>query len=496
LDRAAWPFSVTLLIAGVTRLAFPFDGLYGQDAFAYFRFARAIGPHLRDGAPLPALFWPRGYPAAVAALLPLTGDGPLAGQIVSTLACAWAAAATFLLVRDLERGRGDAIDPTAPFVAGMCVAGSGIALRTGQVVMADGLAVGLSATALWCAARYLSLRRGAWLVPCSVALAGGAVTRWQVGLLALPMGIACVTARRREATGAPATLEANANRLWWVAAGLAGLVVLIPQLVTAHAVPSSLEHHEWLQRWSPWNALHRDFETSNGHTHYRFPVGLFYLVRLAWPDALFPTVGLLAIVGVGSVIRERRAVDAALLVGWPLVNWAFISGIPYENPRFLWPVLPALGALAGLGYRVVRNRLATGRSRSILALSLAGSIAAGLASGAREHAHTVARKNAERASVTWLDAHMPADATLLMTGGTLIFEYYGSSKVRDTYLLTNAQLEATVERERPCFYLARPNDVGANLEEKAQLQELLRTPGLTPVATHSSLTLFRVGPAL
>jgi hypothetical protein len=37
-----------------------------QDAYAYFNFARAIGPHLRHGAPLPDLFWPRGYPVAVA----------------------------------------------------------------------------------------------------------------------------------------------------------------------------------------------------------------------------------------------------------------------------------------------------------------------------------------------------------------------------------------------------------------------------------------------
>ena len=45
-----------LLIAGVAvaaalaaRLAWPFDGLYGQDAFAYFRFARALWPWLLHG---------------------------------------------------------------------------------------------------------------------------------------------------------------------------------------------------------------------------------------------------------------------------------------------------------------------------------------------------------------------------------------------------------------------------------------------------------------
>src|SRR5882762_2622081 len=85
---AGIPFATALVVAAVTRALYAFDGLYGQDAFAYFRFARAIWPHLRSGAPLPDLYWPRGYPAAVALLLPFVGQGPAAGQLASTLACA------------------------------------------------------------------------------------------------------------------------------------------------------------------------------------------------------------------------------------------------------------------------------------------------------------------------------------------------------------------------------------------------------------------------
>ena len=50
--------SAALLTAGVAvalalaaRLAWPFDGLYGQDAFAYFRYARALWPWLLSAAP-------------------------------------------------------------------------------------------------------------------------------------------------------------------------------------------------------------------------------------------------------------------------------------------------------------------------------------------------------------------------------------------------------------------------------------------------------------
>ncbi|HSS37817.1 MAG TPA: hypothetical protein VLT58_03510, partial [Polyangia bacterium] len=166
---ARWPFALALLIASATRLALPFDGLYGQDAFAYFRFARAIWPHLQRGAPLPVLFWPRGYPAAVAALLPVVGGGPVAGQLVSALAGAWAAAAAVLLVGELDGS--EAPERGARIVAGVCVAASGVVLRTSQVVMADALALALAATALWCAARVVRTGRAAWLVPCALAIA-------------------------------------------------------------------------------------------------------------------------------------------------------------------------------------------------------------------------------------------------------------------------------------------------------------------------------------
>jgi Dolichyl-phosphate-mannose-protein mannosyltransferase len=492
-DRAAWPFGVALLIAGLTRLCLPFDGLFGQDAFAYFRFARAIGPHLLAGAPLPDLFWPRGYPVAVAALLPLAGGGPFAGQLVSALACAAAAAATFLLVRELDGLRGvseesTTASPTARVVAAVCAAASGALLRSGQVVMADGLGIGLCAVTLWCFARHLRTRRGPWLVACAVALAWGAVTRWQIGLCAFPLGVAAALDGRAGRRGG--------DRRWWAVAILAGLAVLIPQLVAAHAVPHALEQHEWLQKWSPRNAFGRDFLNSEGHVHYRFPVAIFYLLRLGWPDALFPTVTALAVVGAAVLIRERRGVEGALLVGWPLCNWAFISGIPYENPRFLWPALPAICALAGIGYQCVHRRLPA-RSRPFLVLALVGSLVAGLVFGAREHAHTVARKNADRATVDWIDAQVPAGTTLIALGGTLMLEHYGTVRVRDVYLLPPAELSALLARDCPCLYLENPAEIegpAAGLRPRMLFEALRRAATLTPIATRPPLVLYRLGP--
>ena len=278
---------------------------------------------------------------------------------------------------------------------------------------------------------------------------------------------------------------------------LAGLVVLIPQLLAAHAVPRAVAQHEWLQRWSPLNALGRDFHNGEGHVRHRFPVGIFYLIRLGWPDALFPTVLALAVMGGVEIVRQRRGVEIALLVGWALVNGAFISGIPYENPRFLWPSLPALGALAGIGYRSVREGLPE-RSRRWLGLGLAASLAVGLAFAAREHAQTVARKNADRALVDWIDAEVPDGTTLLMSGGTLMAEHYGRARVRDTYLLSPADVPSLLARDCPCLLLEDPTErerTQTGLRPQLFFEALRRQAELTSLATRPPLVLFRVGDA-
>ncbi len=493
MDRAIWPFLLALVIAVVVRLALPFDGLYGQDALAYYRYAHALWPHLSRHTPLPPLFWPHGYPVAVALALPLTGSGPFAGQLVSILAGAWTGAATFLLVKELQVRRGESARRTPRLVAGLCVAGSGIVLRTGQIVMADGLALSLAATALWCAARALRTQRGAWLVPCAVAVAWGATARWQIGLVALPVAVA-LAIDKNERARIPAPSARPIPRLWWVVALVAGAAILAPELVSAHRVPLALTQHEWFRLWAPSNAVQRDFRTPEGHARYHFPVALFYILRLAWPDALFPPVLLLAVAGGWTVVSQRRAVEAALLIGWPLVNWAFISGIPYENPRFIWPVLPSIAALAGFGFQTAWMR-ATARGRAALAAVLGGSIGLGLIFAAREHAHTVAHKNDDLARIAWIDAAVPRGTTVWQVGGTLLAEEYGSTKMLDVYFYRSGDIPSLVANHCPCYFLRNGGDGSDQwdgLPSDLFYRSLQRSPGLTPVAIRPPYSLFRI----
>ena len=110
----------TVLLASWVIVAWKFNGLYGQDPFAYYDFG--VGPlrhSILDGAPLTAMFWPLGYPILITLMSLVLGPVTGAGQVVSVLAGAAAVSFTYLLGRDLLLQAG--ASPTCHVVPGCSV---------------------------------------------------------------------------------------------------------------------------------------------------------------------------------------------------------------------------------------------------------------------------------------------------------------------------------------------------------------------------------------
>src|SRR5947207_14199005 len=88
---AWWPaaglFLLALLVHAASLVGQGFDGLYGQDPFAYYGYA--VGPlraALLSFQPWPPFFWPPGYPLLITLGTLLFGATPLIGQCISLLA--------------------------------------------------------------------------------------------------------------------------------------------------------------------------------------------------------------------------------------------------------------------------------------------------------------------------------------------------------------------------------------------------------------------------
>src|ERR671939_361586 len=138
--------------AGIAALR-GFDGLYGQDAYAYFDYATAsVRDSILHLKPLEAFFWPPGYPLLVALVSLAVGPLPLAGQMVSLAMGALVPVFTALL-------------------AGGMVAVCGQLWQSGIVVMADTTGLALATVSAWALARYARAGHLGWLAVASAALA-------------------------------------------------------------------------------------------------------------------------------------------------------------------------------------------------------------------------------------------------------------------------------------------------------------------------------------
>ena len=95
-------FIVALFVRLAVVAIWQFDGLYGQDAFAYFQQAVAITERLPQGRLPPTdFFWPNGFPLLAALAMLVLGKTALAAQFVSLLCGAALAPLVYGLSREL-----------------------------------------------------------------------------------------------------------------------------------------------------------------------------------------------------------------------------------------------------------------------------------------------------------------------------------------------------------------------------------------------------------
>lgn len=479
-----WQIALLLvaLSAGLalgTRLIGPFDGLYGQDAYAYLRYAAALWPWLLRGEPLPIYYWPSGYPLLVMLVLPLVGWSSAAGQVVSALSGAAAGALTFLLSRELlSNAPGGRIGALAAALIVVC---SGALLRANLVVMSDATALACCVAASWAVTRYARTQRGRWLIVAALALAWAIITRWVCGLLALPLALYLLCRRVRSEAPLPIVVRD------WVAATTVGALVVIPQVLVSQATPGAPGEHPWVIAWSFTHAWQRTFTTVDGTQHYALPLILFNLAQMAGP-------GFLAPFGAAWLVLRRRWAALVLVGGWPLTLLLFLSGIPFENARFVLPGLAALAVLSGIGFGWAYAVL-TGRRRLVLMAGLALALTFSVVRGRQNYQTLVDDKNDQLALVAWVQAQLPAGATLLTFGPTLTFQHYTASDVRELYYLDLPDLDRIAGQPNPTYALL---DVGnierqwVGLPPERNYRSLQRNPGLAVVGRYGPFTLFQL----
>lgn len=479
------------LLALLDRLAlvrfYPFDGLYGQDSYAYYEYALTLFHAIVRFQPPPPFWWPLGYPVLLSASF-IFGETIASAQSITLLSGALVAPLAFALAHETAPSP---YQNLAAWVAGgICVVGGQLA-QSSVVIMADAPALMFTTLAAWLLVRYARTRNLVTLGASSFAVGMSIWTRWQNLIFAIVWLAAFAVV---ELLFPRDQYRAHAARFFSALAFIA--LILLPQFMIGSVTNAPLAGQSWLEGWSIGNFIARSFENIDGHFVYPLPVILFYAQVFFHPAYLIalltPLFGMGVMVLYGQLTTAHHTEPApraasVLLIGWIVAMFLFLAGIPYENFRFGLGLFPPVAVATGIGAGWLAHRWKHLGLRYGLAAWIGLSCAVMLVWQPRVLAPVLEIKAQELYQAHWLAARVPPTATLWTMGVNGALETYTNLHVENlweksasdlrasapAYLFIDTQNFETQWRDR------QPDQLYRTLTAANALQELDRAEGWT-----------------
>lgn len=452
----------------------PFDGLYGQDPFAYYDFAQELRAAVSTGSAPPPFFWPLGYPALLGSAFAIFGTSPEIGQAVNIVLAALLPPLVYVVSRQMAQRR------AAAFAAALIMLCGGQILQSSVVLMADIPALFWATLSAATLLAYIRKRHFLWLTIAAVALALACISRWLYLVLIIPYAVLFILQRGKLRHA--------------IIAVLCAVLIFVPQIAFSANSPFPTFNHAWVQGWSPANAFRREFVNVDGTFSYQQINALFYALPFHEPLYLAPIFTPLLIVGLWA-LRSRPA-WLALVGGWALLPYIFLSGIPYQNIRFPLIVIPAVALLcgAGIGYIVRRT---TRPLRPLVYGAFVGLGAAWmLGVGVLTTHNFIARQAQDRDVAVWASEHIPAGATVYTIDLTLTLRHRTSLNVIELYYETPETLAERWERGREDYLLVNQWQIEnqwRGREPYIATHWLLDHRGAQQLGQNGNYTLFLLG---
>ncbi len=494
--RAAMFF--LFIAALVDRLAlaqlYAFDGLYGQDAYAYFAYAREGFQAWTHWQTPPAFWWPLGYPALLNAAFLVGGANIATAQIATMLCGALVAPFAFALAREAAP---HAYKHVAGWVAGLLCAVNGQLAQSSVVIMADAPALMWAALGAWLLLRYARTRNVWTLAIASFAVGMAVWTRWQNLIFAAVWILTLLLMARQE------NVRVKHGARGLLACGIIA-IVLLPQLLIRTTTNAPLAGQSWLEGWSALNFFARSFDNADGHFDYALPVAIFYGQVFAHPAYLFGILTPLFVVGVwrmNSPQQHRQVVlrrlelfpKTILLLGWILGMYFFLAGIPYENFRFSLGLFAPIAVVTGIGGGWVWEKWrARERLKSLLLLGWIGvALLVMLVWQPRVLAPVLDSKARELAHVRWLETQLLPNALVYTMSIDGALKTYSKIRVENLWNMDPATLPSDV----PTYLYADTNNIDSQWRGRLPdqlVRGLTETNFLHPLDTFEGWTLYRV----
>lgn len=429
---------------GLIVLHHNFDGLYGQDAFAYYDYATV---DLRNQLfPPPPFFWPPGYPLLILGTSSIIGVTPLAGQLVSLICGGLTVLFTMLLARELFP------ETVVPLTAGLMIALSGQLWQSSTVIMADTTSLAAATLGMWALVRYARNPTAFWLALAAGGVSYAVITRWVYAVLAIVCGVYALYLLLK--------LPRRKAIIHSAYAALAVAFILGPVLVAALLSPRDLQttyggnFQYQLVRWDLSNAFRRDFVNPDGHQVLPTSNGIYYATLPMQDYYLTPFLGLFVFAGLYDIVRRNLFWTFVPVLAWGVGVYLLLIGGPQQNVRFALTYLIPFVIIAGMGVSMVWNYII--QIRIVRELFVFLMFAAFINEAAQAVDFTqkfIGRKQAMLDVVRWVEATIPAESQLITLSATAMMKHYTTLETHEIYYLVPDDLEPLIETTQPTYLL-------------------------------------------
>ena len=311
-----------LLFFFVVRIGFEFNGLYGQDAHEYLRFGKALYQFFLTGTNPGDYMWPVNFPLYGAILSLLTRNVNFSMQLISVgsfigIVLYASKMLKLIFVNDTNK--------RSLFL--LCfLLFSPLLLRASILIMSDVLCIFFIVGAFYHFFKFEKSGDRMDLYLLVFYSFSAVTTRYPASNALLTPGVLTLIKLVREKKILPILLSLC----------IAG-IVLIPHIVIKANRSTYFLNHEFFTDWSVLNFLKSDFITAGGGSEkHKIPNIIYSFYNIIHPGYLFIGAPLLLFLK----IRDIQSIEIKLMWISIFLYALFLSGVPYQNLRYVMLTFP------------------------------------------------------------------------------------------------------------------------------------------------------------
>ncbi len=330
-----------------------FNGLYGQDAFEYARYTNRLSIFLHKGTDPGKFYWPVGYPLISSIVNLVLNNYVLSLQVVSMVSFVLSA---LYLNRLLHLINGNERKDTIYFVL-IFFFFSPYMFRSAFLVMSESLSVLCLTGAFYHVFSYAKSKHLKDFSLATLFILFSIITRYADFVIVLIPSIYLLV-----------LFIKNFNYKGLLIGSAILALTVLPHIIIYQSRAMNFLGHEWLREWSFNNYFLHSFHTADGYETY--PIFNFLYPLLSFVHPAFIICGLLFLV----CLRKKYFDNPfyIIVISSLLLYFLFLSGIPYQNLRFLIPSFPLVLLLLFSGFCWLKNNLIKNKFSTCLLVLLIG----------------------------------------------------------------------------------------------------------------------------